>query len=150
LLEKQLRNQVREIAKEARLIRKEERKIQREREEFLNKEILYKTIIEAADEFIIRVEHSLEGNISFVNNTFVNLVKTVESKIYQSNLKEFFDINTVKKYGRNVSALKSGRKVRSMYSFKDSEGNVYELEVIQIPVIKNQKVQKIILTGITK
>ncbi len=147
LLEKQLRNQVKEIAKEARLIRKEERKIQKEKEEFLNKEILYKTVINTADEFLLRAEFSPDGNISFINESFRKLLNISEEDIYKSNFKNFLDIDSLQTYKKTISGLKFGKKVKQTFGFKTKEGKEFSVEAILNPIIKKQNIEKIIFVG---
>ncbi|MBN2662358.1 MAG: PAS domain-containing protein, partial [Bacteroidales bacterium] len=146
ILERQLRDQVREISKEARTVRKEQRKVRKEREEFLNKENLYKSIIGAAGKYIGHVEFTIDGNITFINKAFANLIGIDFKLLEGKNIKDLIDSNDFEIFKLALEKAKSGAEYSSKISLINAEQEKFKIDYTITPVLNlNEKVDKIIL-----
>jgi len=146
MLERQLRGQVREISKEARTVRKEQRKVRREREEFLNKENLYSTIIKAADYFVGHVEFSVDGNITFINKSFADLLAIDIGLLEGKNIKDLIYSNDFEIFKLALEKVKNGLEYASKISFINAHDQKINVDYVLSPSINQKnKVEKIIL-----
>lgn len=146
ILERQLRDQVREISKEARTVRKEQRKVRKEREEFLSKETFYSAVISAAGNYVGHVEFSIDGSISFINETFANLIDVDAKLLIGKNIKDLIYSKDFEIFKLALEKANSGEEYSSQISIINAKEKSVDIEYTLMPVLNlKKKVDKIIL-----
>lgn len=138
LLEKQLREQVKEISKEARNVRKEERKIKQEREEFLEKENSYLSAIKSLDSILARFEISLEGNITFCNKLFSEILQIDSKVIMGKNINEYITREDREKFYAVMELVKKGDLYKGSINFLDFKSEIIKTNYVISPVFSLQ------------
>ncbi len=147
MLERQLRDQVREISKEARTVRKEQRKVRKEREEFINKENAYNAIISSAENFVGHVEFTVDGNILYVNKYFAEKLNYDIETISQKNIKDLVNNKDFELFKLALEKAKSGDTYSSKINFLNLQKDLVHFEYVVAPALNvKNKVDKIILT----
>lgn len=146
LLEKQLREQVKEISKEARTVRKEEHKVKLEREEFMEREKTYLAIIEGADSFIGRIVITTDGTIIECNKIFADVINIPSKVLLDKNIKDYIVKQDFEKLQIIIEAAKKGESYTSTINLLDAKSQTINVGFSLKPVISiNNKVEKIIL-----
>jgi PAS domain S-box-containing protein len=152
MLERQLRNQVKEISKEARVVRKEQRKVRKEREEFLMKEKYYLATIRSTEKYLGHIEFSEDGTISYVNKVFGEYLAIDNYKtLLDKNIRDFVYSKELETFKLAIETLKNTEEYSSSAKFYKADGELVELQytITASKNIKNE-ILKIIMIVIKK
>ncbi len=146
VLERQLRAQVREISKEARTVRKEQRKVKQEKEEFMNKELEYKAVMSAIEVYLGHVEFSIDGQISFMNKKFGEILIYDIRLLENKNIKDFISDDDIEVFKLAIEKAKKGEQYSSQITFITSSMQKIKVNYTLMPAIDlSNKVEKIVM-----
>lgn len=146
LMERQLREQIKEISKEARNIRKEERQLKEEKEKMLEKESIFNAYLKIIDVAFPHLIISFEGNIIETNELFEKIIKIDKKTLLGKNIFDFIVSDEIEKIKAIIELVKKGDTYQGTVNILNIQNEQFKLDYQMSPVVKeDQQIKRIVM-----